>query len=238
MKEELLALYELQNVDVKIAEARSAIEALDGAKVMKHKYAVAKARAEAADKVLKDYEKEQRDKELTLKSIDEKRVAAEKRKYGGSVSNSKELASLEKEIEYLKQQQSELDGRVLELYDLVPDAKAKADAALELLAKVEHHARVAIKKEMAEKKRLEGELAELTPLREQAAARVTDKHLLSRYASVVKRTGSTGIAKIVDGKCEGCRVVITAFIMRQLFEDKEYECCENCGRILLLDGNK
>ena len=67
--------------------------------------------------------------------------------------------------------------------------------------------------------------------------RVTDKSLFARYETVRKKTGNTGIAKVIGGKCEGCRISIVQFTSRKLFEDKEYVCCESCGRILYLDPN-
>lgn len=236
MKEQLNALYELQELDVRIDTARAGLAALDGALTLRKQYAAAKKAFEAADTALTNAEIELKDSELKLKSIEEKRASTEKKLYGGSVTNPKELSSLEKEIEHLKNQQGQLDVRVLELLEGVESLRGKAKSAKELKDKLEQQARAALAKEAADRKRFEAEVAELEPERAQAATLVTDKQLLSRYDAIRKKTGNTGVAKIIEHKCDGCHVAVTSYTIRSIFEDKGIEYCENCGRILMLDN--
>lgn len=233
MREQLLALYQLQETDIRIGQANAKLAALDGAKDLRRKYSAAKAALEAAEKALLAVETDLKDSELKLKTIDDKRNTFEKRLYSGAITNPKELGAIEKEVKMLKGQQSELDGRTLELMDAAEAARASAENGRKLLADAEAVARKAIAKEAALKKELEAELAELNATRDAEVANCTDKQLLSRYESVRKRTGGTGIAKVQDHKCGGCHVSITSFTSRKLFEDKEIVNCENCGRILL-----
>lgn len=235
MKDQLNALYELQKLDVEIARASMGLEALTGALALRKQHAAAKKERDAAEKVAADSEIELMDSELKLKSIDEKRTATEKRLYGGTVSNPKELSSLEKEIEHLKNQQGQLDGRVLELYEQVETLRETAKSVNAIFEEIEKQARAALGKEATERKRLEAELARLEPERADMAAKITDKHLLSRYDAIRKKSGGTGMAKIVDHRCEGCHVAVTNFTIRNIFEDKGIEYCENCGRILTQD---
>lgn len=235
MKDQLNALYELQKIDVEIARANAGLEALTGALALRRQLTAAKKDLDAAEEAAADAEIELKDSELKLKTIDEKRGAKEKRLYGGTVSNPKELSSLEKEIEHLKNQQGELDGRVLELYEQVETLRNKVSSLKSAYEDIEKQARAALAKEAADKKRFEAELAELEPKRAELAAKVTDRHLLSRYDAIRKKTGSTGIAKIVDHQCEGCHVHVTSFTVRNIFDDKGIEYCENCGRILTMD---
>ena len=235
MKEQLKALYGLQKLDVEIARANAGLAALDGALALRRKHAAAKKQSDQAHRILTDAEIELKDNELKLKSIDEKRAATEKKLYGGGIMSARELTSLEKEIEHLKGQQGELDGRVLEFYDLVESLRATEKAARALVDDLEHQAREAIGKEATERKRLEAELDRLDPERADAVTTITDRQLLSRYEAIRKKSGSTGIAKIVEHKCEGCHVAVTSFTTRNLLQDKGIEYCENCGRILMLD---
>ncbi|MCE5322270.1 C4-type zinc ribbon domain-containing protein [bacterium] len=235
MREQLHALYDLQAIDVKIANANAQIAALTGSKELRAKYAAAKSALEKAEKALAAHELEVRDCELQLKSIDEKRGSLEKRLYSGSITNPKELSATESEIESLKGKQGELDVRTLELYDLVEAAKAKVESLREIKQTIETRARKVIKQETDAKTRLESEIAELTALRESASSGYTEKPLLSKYESIRKHTCGTGIAKVMDGKCEGCHVAITSYTIGQLVKDEAVETCENCGRILLMD---
>ena len=237
MKEQLSALYELQRLDVRIGQIKARLAAMQGAKDLEKRIEQAKASDESAEKSLQEREAELRDSELKLKSIDEKRGGFEKRLYGGSVSNPKELGAIEKEIAMLKSRQGQLDGLTLELYDQVEAARQEAQAARKLITDLENALKTALDKEVAEKVSLEAEMAELTSQREASAPRVTDKSLIARYETVRKKTGNTGIAKVIGGKCEGCRISIVQFTSRKLFEDKEYVCCESCGLIHYLDPN-
>ena len=235
MREQLRALYALQAIDVKIMNATSRIAALTGSKELRVKYSAAKSALDKAEKALAAYESDVRDCELQLKSIDEKRGNFEKRLYSGAITNPKELSSTEKEIEILKGKQSELDERTLELYDLVEKAKEKVETSRNITQTVETQARKAIKLETTEKARLEAELVELNEQREKAVANITEKPLLSKYEAIRKHSGGTGMAKVIDGRCEGCHVAITSFTITNLLKDNQVEMCENCGRILLMD---
>ena len=237
MKDQLAALYGLQEVDVRIGKANSALAALTGAKALKQRLALAETAVQEAEKAQSDIESELKDSELKLQSIDDKRAKFEKRLYSGTVASPKELSSIEKEIDILKKQQGELDGRVLELYDEVEQAREKAKAAREKQQVYEKQVAEALETESSEKSKLESELADLDQQREAAVEKVTDPSLLSRYETIAKKTKSGGVARVRDGKCEGCNISVTIFVMRKLLEGKESQYCENCGRILFLDAN-
>ncbi|MCX8052518.1 MAG: C4-type zinc ribbon domain-containing protein [Armatimonadetes bacterium] len=235
MREQLSALYELQGLDITIGRIKARLSALSGARDLKDKLERARPALEAAEKALHVVETELKDNELRLKSIDEKRATFEKRLYSGEVTNPKELSAIEKEIEMLKSQQSQLDGRTLELYDQVEKARSEARVARDNVETLEKQIAEAIEKESAEKVALERQLAETISRREEVAPKITDKALLTRYETVRRKTGNTGIARVIQGKCEGCRISVTPFIARSLQQDKEYVSCESCGRILFLD---
>lgn len=235
MKEQLIALYGLQKLDVEITRVNAGLAALDGALAMRQKHAAAKKQFDTTHQTLLDTELQLKDKELTLKTIDGKRAATEKKLYSGSIMSAKEVESLEKEMEHFKGQQNELDEQVLELYDSVETLRAKSKAAESLVGELEQKVREAIAKEAVERKRLEAEIARLEPERAEAVTKVDDRQLLSRYEAIRKKNASTGIAQILEHKCGGCHVAVTTFTIRNLFEDKGIEYCENCGRILMLD---
>lgn len=233
MREQMLALYALQKIDAQIASINSRLAAMDGAKSLKKAYVTAKASLQESETALQKQESELMDLELKLKAVDEKRVKFEQRLYSGVVTNPKELGSIEKEVTILKDQQGKLDTQVLALYDEVESVRSAAQQARKTLQDAEAAARQAISKENSEKKRLESELAELASQRSSAAVHVTDSALMARYDTVRRKTGNTGVARILDNRCEACHVAVTSFVTRKLFEDGEYVSCESCGRILM-----
>ena len=234
MKEQLKALYELQKLDLQITGVNAALAALNDALILRQKHSLAKKQADAANQALQNIELELKDSELQLKSIDEKRAATEKKLYSGGIMSAKEAASLEHEVEHLKGRQGEFDERVLELYETVETLREKSKKASALVDDFDRKVNEAVAKEAVERERLNSEMAQLEPLRTEAAAKIADKQLLSRYESIRKRQGA-GVARIIDHKCEGCHVTVTSFTTRNLFQDKGVEYCENCGRILMLD---
>ena len=235
MRQQLEALFKLQKLDLEITRINSSIEALDGALTLRKKHAATKKRADATHKNLIDTGILLKDRELELKTIDAKRAASEKKLYSGAIMSAKEVTSLENEISHLKNQQNELDELVLGLYDTVEALREQSKSEQAQVNELEQQVKEAIAKEAVEKKQLQAELYQLTPQREAAADQVEDRHMLSRYESIRKRTGGTGVVRIIENKCEGCRVAVTAFTIRNVFEGSGIEYCENCGRILVLE---
>ncbi len=66
-----------------------------------------------------------KDTELKLEGVETKRKNYQQKLYQGTVTNAKELANIEKEIEALGRQRSDLDGKVLELMEQVEQAQAE-----------------------------------------------------------------------------------------------------------------
>lgn len=235
MKEQLAALYDMQSLDVRIAKIRATLAGTTASGTLRAQIDATKVKLAALEDNLQKLRTKLKDNELNLKSIDEKRAKCEKRLYDGSISNPKELSAVEKEIASLKSQQSDLDGQVLELYETVETAAARTEKLREVIAKAEKQLTNLSAKESNAHAHLEKELAELETQRAGALSKISDKSLISRYEAVRKKTGNTGIAKVTDGRCEGCHLNVSGFTMRNLFAGKTLEICENCGRILYMD---
>lgn len=238
MREQLAALYELQCLDVTIDRINARLRSLTGAKNIEEELEKAKKELQDAEKALASCEADLTDCELKLKSIDSKRAEFEKRLYSGVVSNPKELSAIQKEIAMLKSQQEQLDGKTLELYDVVDAARKRAQLARQTVQDLTNKLNNAIQQESEEKVKLQQKLNDAITRRQELSPAITDKSLLSRYELLRRKTGSTAIAKVVNGKCEGCKISLTPFISRKLSENKEYVYCESCGRILYLDTEK
>ena len=235
MKQQLKALFELQKLDLEITRINSAIASLDGALALRKQHAAAKKRSDATHQSFIDTEIQLKDRELELKTIDAKRADSEKKLYSGAIMSAKEVSGLEHQISHLKNQQNELDELVLGLYESVESLREQSKSEQIRVEELEQQVREAIAKEAIEKTRLQRELQQLAPQRESAAAEIRDKHLLTRYESIRKKTGGAAVARIMEHKCEGCHVAVTAFTIRNVFEGSGIEYCENCGRILVLE---
>lgn len=236
MRQQLQSLFDLQKIDLEITRINNALAALNDALDLRKKLAAAKKRADTTHQNLIDTEMQLKNNELELKTVDTKRAAAEKKLFSGGIMSIKESTSLEKEIDHLKNQQNELDGLVLELFDKVETLRQDSKSAAALVEQVEKQVKDGLAKEAVERKRLEAELAKLTPVRESMVATITDRQALSRYEAIRKKTGNTAVARIVEHRCEGCKVAVTSFTLHNVYDDKNIEYCENCGRILVLES--
>src|ERR687886_568955 len=101
LQDTLRALAALQQIDTQIQRARRA--------------QAARQAANTARDTLHRLTAEQKDNELKEEAIETKRKNYQQRLYQGSVTNPKELSNIEREIEALGRQRSDLDGRILEL---------------------------------------------------------------------------------------------------------------------------
>jgi len=233
MYEQLSLLCELQDIDTRMSEAQARLDALvevlQTEEKIKH-YSAAHAKAA---KSLLEREAQAKDLDLQLKSIDEKRSSYEKKLYSGKVTNPKELSAMEKEIAMLKEQQGQLDEKVLEALETAKNSREKAASLAKSCDVLQRRLEAARKQESSERTEMEALLASLQPKREALVAKITDKALYTRYESVRVRSKSTGMAYALDGKCGGCRIGMRGVTMQELRNSDSFTCCENCGRILV-----
>jgi uncharacterized protein len=232
MKQQLEALITLQQVDSKLHALNKELSDLDAGTALKQQIAAAEVQEKKLQEEERKAETELRDAELNLKSIEQKKSDFEKKLYGGRVSNPKELGGIEKEIEMLGHRRSELDGRILELYDEVDKKKAAATEFSARIAAAKARLHQTMSKYEEVSRRLAGEVAGLDIERAKLVEGV-DAQLLRRYDSIRKHAGGLGIVKVTDGKCGGCHIGLTGFLLRRVRENTEPQFCENCGRFLV-----
>ena len=233
VSETLKALYDLQQIDTALLRAKRSQAGLDNG-------AAASAAAEAASAASKQKQSEMhtlagdlKDSELKLESVEAKRKSYQGKLYQGTITNARELANIEKEIEALGRQQSDLDGRILTLMEQVEQAQAESS-----VAEAQAHAAEGHRAEVraAYRSRYDALALEMTTLaqqREAAAAGVEDGAALKRYDALRARLAGVGIAKVEGDSCGGCRMKLSSTQIKAVKEQVQMQTCENCGRLLL-----
>lgn len=234
MSAQLKALYQLQVVDLELANTKKAEAALDDGSEKKQQVEAARVGAEEADKLLHEAAAELRDKELNLKSVETKKKSFQDKLYSGTVANAKELASINDEIAMLDRNKGKLEDRVLELMDIVEERKARAAEAAAALKQQEDELAAYLAKLEQEGTALAASISQLTAQRTSAAADV-DAGLLKRYENLQSRVGVMAVGKVEEDSCGACRTGIMPYTIRELQSDKDIQACENCGRILYLE---
>jgi predicted nucleic acid-binding Zn-ribbon protein len=151
-----------------------------------------------------------------------------------STANARELGALQGELTHVRQLLDTSEDRELELLvELEPK-----EAALE---EIKHRAQpgVARRAELQSMIKdlqvsLDEELAALATTREETAHAVP-ADLRARYDAALARSGGSGAAQVVEGRCDGCRIALAPLDydrFKSLPEDTFMDCPE-CGRLLL-----
>jgi uncharacterized protein len=231
---QLKGLYELQTIDLELARTQKARASLDDGAAKKQDVEAARAAAEKADKLLHEAQTEMNDKDLNLKSVEAKRKTFKDKLYAGTVTNPKELSSMEKEIEMLGKQQGKLEERVLELMDLIEELKSAAAEAKSALQKQEKELVAHMDDIRQQEASLAARISELAAQRE-AAAEATNPVIRKKYEATRAHLGGRVVSKIEDAGCSACHTKIPGGLMRDIKSDLEIQTCDNCGRMLYLE---
>ena len=231
--ETLTALYAVQESDTLIQRAKRSQSNLDNG--MAAAGAVEAANnASAAKKIeLHKIAGDLKDNELKLATVETKRKSYQQKLYQGTVTNAKELANIEKEIEALGRQQSDLDGRILLLMDETEQAQAASNVADAVAHAAEGHKAETIAAYRSRYEALTLELSNLAQQRESAAVSVEDKAALKRYDDIRAKASGVGIAKIEGDTCGGCHMKLSSTLIKTVKGRTQIQPCENCGRLLL-----
>lgn len=231
MREKLKPLYELQQLDLQLAKAQKAKASLDDGSSKKQQVESARAEVEKADKLLHEATSEMHDKDLNLKSVEEKQKSFRDKLYGGTVSNPKELDNMEKEVEMLGRQKDKLEERILELLDMVEERKTILASAQAASKQQEDEYAAYMQKLRDDGAALDARIRALSADREKTLPSV-DPALFKRYTSMKAHAGGVVVAKLEDGHCSACHTQMTSGFVRTVQADKELNTCDNCGRML------
>lgn len=233
VRDTLTALYAVQEIDTLVIRAKRSQSGLDNgteaAAAAEASNAAAKQKRDALHKLAGDL----KDSELKLETVEIKRKSYRQKLYQGTVTNARELANIEKEIEALGRQQSDLDGRILALMEEVEQAQAESSVAEAQAHTAEGHRTEVLAAYRSRYDALALELNTLSQQRAAAAAQVEDAAALKRYDALRAKLSGVGIAKIEGDTCGGCRMKLSSTLVKTVKELAQIQTCENCGRLLL-----
>ncbi|MDX1679653.1 MAG: C4-type zinc ribbon domain-containing protein [Akkermansiaceae bacterium] len=144
-----------------------------------------------------------------------------------------EYQALGNEIVRYEKQLDELETRELEVMETIDDAKTKLKEAKDRLA----HTQKLVDEDLASiRQRHESRVAEQKEVqseREKIAADIPDS-ILPLYERLMKSKNGLAVARMHEGKCEGCHMKLIPSTIAAVQNGKEVTRCEDCGRILYL----
>jgi predicted nucleic acid-binding Zn-ribbon protein len=233
MIEAMERLYKLQKVDSAIAELRGDLEALSDGTPEREALDAATAELESRRGALTRHESQHRSKDLDLGTTEAKRAECMTKAYGGVVSNPKELANLELEIEALGRTNDRLEEEIIELLDQIDEDTAAVEEQEKLAAECqEAHTRVT-EHFRSESARLGELIRGLDAKREQAVPEIEDR-LLRKYDELRAKNANLAVSEVIEGVCTGCNVLVPSVKVKRLTDTGGEAFCDNCRRYLYL----
>ncbi len=235
--QQLDGLLALQGTDSSIRRLRHQLDELDEQRRLDEAQAQLDAHAAAHDDVVVALERaraEQRQLEREVDVLTERRDAEQARLYDGTVTNAREMRSVEAEIETTVRRISEHEELLIEVLEQVERLEADDTRLRQALDETRSI------------------IAELTATRDDAAASILadlaereverDRQaselpaaLLERYQAVAARTGGVAAGRLEGQSCSACRVELSMADVGELRSGPALATCPQCRRLLVVD---
>ncbi len=227
-------LYELQEIELEQERRREALKQVE--EQLGQDEALAQARNALAEKQSEAAELEHKQKamEWEIDDLKAKITPLEQKLYGGSVRNPKELLSMQQEAEYLKAQLREREDRLLDIMEGLESTMQSLQEKRGELQELEQDWHRNQEQLEQEQQQLKTELAALDQKQALVSAQIHPKHL-ELYRALRQEKQGIAVAKVRQGRCLGCRVVLPMSTLQRPRTGQELARCSNCGRILYLE---
>jgi predicted nucleic acid-binding Zn-ribbon protein len=224
-------LYALQEIDSAIEATMTSLAAVEEQLGEGEELIAGRQAVEEGQHAVEGLSRQQRDLEWQVDDLRSRLSDVEGKLYGGSVRNPKELASVQDEANILKGQLRRREDELLELMVRVEETQGTLRGAEESLSEVEARWRQEQQELMAEKGRLEGELAGLEDRRGRQAGLI-EAMVLALYENLRERRQGRAVVKVERGMCGGCRISLPMTILQKARSGFDVVQCVSCERIL------
>jgi len=224
-------LYRLQQIDSQLDWIRARLKEIESELAADEKLRQVQGLAEEAEKNLQAARGALRQAEANVSGQRVKIEQTEAALYGGRVQNPKELQDLQQEVASLKRYLAVLEDRQLEAMLTEEEATSNENVAHTDLDKVLTEHELRCKDLLAEKIRLEKDVARHEQER-QAAASTIPAADLQFYEQLRLRRRGVAVALVTDRACSACGSTLSAALVQAAHSPNQIARCEACGRIL------
>jgi hypothetical protein len=224
-------LCELQEVDLDIEAKREALASVESR--LGESVAIVEARAALAKEQERSIELEtaQRLVEWEVDDLRSKAALLEHKLYGGSVKNPKELIDLQEQVEHLKKATRDGEDRVLDIMAVMEATQTRMGASTKELTRMEENWLQEQSHLSQERIDLNASLSGLEQKREELMSRI-DSAGLELYHNLRGKEHGRAVAKVEQGMCQGCRIVLPMSGLQRVRIGQELVQCGSCERIL------
>ncbi len=171
--------------------------------------------------------------EHEVDSLTQKSAAEQRRLYDGSIVNTKELESLQREIENLTRRRTDREDELLGMMEEREGLETNAAVARGESDRLRARAEEIAASGGVELTQIATELQTLAARREALAGDI-DPELVELYDDLRAQKKGVGVAELVDGVCQGCHEKLSAMEMDRIKHTEGVRRCEHCRRIVIL----
>jgi hypothetical protein len=235
LREQLAALYSLQQIDTRLEQAQKEMRGLDSGERPRAEFQGRKNELEQARQRVRQMDEDLLDTELEMSGMEAKKSDYEQRMYGGLVRNPKELEDIQQEVEMLTRSIDALETKALTLMEELEKHRAALSDLQSTAGQCQTHLEQVEEAYERDKARLESELEELTGRRQLALEGIT-ADLLRKYEDLRAKKNNLAIVMVSGNICPACRVTLPTDTLRELQAGDRLLFCESCGRMLFAES--
>lgn len=236
-RDALKRLLDLQRVDSAIDRLRQRKADLPEQRILDDlSFQLDQARAThaAKQKELDAVAVEQNRLEGDVTMIEEKIKHESERLYGGDISNPKELASIQAELDGLRRRKNHLEDQDLEVMERREAIEKELGSLKQTADELSTRTAEAAAARDTSAVEIENDLSRNEAERDQIAPEIPAE-LVELYDDLRWKKGGVGVAPLVGGICKGCGVSLSpvALDVIKRADADELPRCENCRRLVV-----
>jgi len=230
LREQIEILASLQNVDREIKEKNGAKQLLlEDIRKREEELKLKRDEVKQLRAEWKEKDKLRQEKEHLLQ--DEGRKTADKRMRMNRIKNIKELQALQREIDQIKQSNSELEEALIQIMVEIDGIKANIKAKEDEMAQVQGEWQQKQQELQSQITGIDRTVSEAATRRQTIASQVAGD-LISRYELIFSRRGGTAVVEVAGGICQGCYMNIPPQLGNEIIRSDKVHLCPSCQRIL------
>ena len=236
LKFNVIGLVELQLIENAISARSAEIEKVENNEEQvsaEKEFAEVKEKFNRVNGKYNDLESERKRLEDTVEMQNEKIKNDENKLFSGTITSAKELENYQNEVKILRQKNSKMEDKILEIMIEMEEMSEKVE-----LAKVEKDKAEAninrIKNEMNEKlEGLKNIIEGLKKRRDNVILKIPDDYL-KKYKEFKGKKGGIAVAVLKDNFCNVCNMQIPAIVAEKIEDIDEIYNCPICGRMAVI----
>jgi predicted nucleic acid-binding Zn-ribbon protein len=224
-------LYQLQELDIETEQTEQTLNLKTGQLGKREELDNAQGRLSSERQHLEELKHRHHDAEWEVDDLLNKITAAEKQLYGGRITNSKELSSLQHEFNTMKSMSDQLENKALEIIEQVEMAEKTVASASSEYQKLEDEWHEQQRQLTEDIELLKKTLADLKQRRQQLVEQI-ESPAVELYEKI-RQQKKQAVAKVEQGICRACRISLSVNVLQKARSGQPVQC-GTCGRILFI----